>query len=363
MRAPKQSHPRYLAFAERSSRSCSGALARILAEFLSRGLAVLFRRFRGEGVRRLCFGILVIVTAAGSLAAQEFGTLQPWPSTPPSPAGATPGYWTIPGFYTPYPAVDLAEFQLQSQVLPHEILYQSYLAGPKEPRLGTQLHWEADERILWDTTLGGRFGWFRLVSPDRRWVWQVDVEGAAVLRLDADQSADLESVDYRFGLPLTAAMGPNRFKIGYEHLSAHLGDEFLLRNPGIPRENYVRDAIVAGYARYLSERIRVYGEASWAFSRDVADPWQFQVGAEYAPTRATGALGAPFLAVNGLLREEVDFGGTLTVHAGWAWRQWNSQGPGRLLRAGAFYQTGKSSQQSFPFASETQYGLGAWYDY
>lgn len=246
------------------------------------------------------------------------------------------------------------------QFLPLETLYPSYLAGPKEPRLGTRYGWERDDGGLWDTTLGGRFGWLRGTSLDGRRVWQIDVEGAALVRLDPQQNIDLRSVDFRAGIPLAIAWGQHRLKLAYYHLSAHAGDEFLLSNPNFVRLNYVRDALVLGYARYWGERVRVYAEASWAFYADVSDPWQFQFGYEYAPTRPTGIAGAPFLAVNGLLREEVDFGGTATLHLGWAWRGARA---GRLLRVGMFVQSGKSAQMEFYRESETLLGGGIWYDF
>ena len=259
--------------------------------------------------------------------------------------------WNYTGLQLPAPA---------AQFMPLEILYPSYLAGPKEPRIGTQLFKESDDGMLWDTTLGGRFGWLRGTSFDGRRIWQIDVEGGAILRLDPNENIDLRSVDFRAGIPLTMAWGVHRFKFGYYHLSAHIGDEFLLKNPTFNRLNYVRDAFVFGYARYLSERVRVYGEASWAFYSDVSEPWQFQFGYENAPTRPTGIWGSPFVAVNAQLRQEVDYSGTTTLHAGWAWRGARA---GRLLRTGFFLQTGKSHQYEFYDTSETQIGAGLWYDF
>lgn len=246
------------------------------------------------------------------------------------------------------------------EFLPLGTLYPAYLAGPKEARLGTQIFHEKNDNELWDTTLGGRFGWFRKTSFDGRRAWQVDVEGAAILRLDPENEVDLRSVDFRAGIPISFAWGQSRLKLGYYHLSAHAGDEFLIKNPGFNRLNYVRDAIVLGYSRYFGERVRVYGETSWAFFADVSDPWNFQFGYEYAPTRATGIWGEPFFAINALLREEVDYSGTTTIHTGWAWRDGRA---GRLLRTGLFFQTGKSHQYEFHDTSETQIGAGVWYDF
>jgi hypothetical protein len=148
--------------------------------------------------------------------------------------------------------------------------------------------------------------------------------------------------------------------VGYYHLSSHLGDEFLLDHPGYPRLNFARDVLVAGYAHYLSPNLRLYGEMGWAFYTDISQPWEFQFGVDYAPGYATGIRGAPFFAINGHLREELDFGGHFTVQAGWAWRADNST---HLLRTGLEYFNGASNEYSFYNLHEQQIGYGLWYDY
>ena len=95
-------------------------------------------------------------------------------------------------------------------------------------------------------------------------------------------------------------------------MSSHVGDEFLLSRPGFPRYNWSRDAIVLGYSIYMTETLRLYAEAGLATRSDVSEPWEFQFGADWAPTAPTGFRGAPFFAINGQLRQEVDFGGNLT---------------------------------------------------
>jgi len=39
------------------------------------------------------------------------------------------------------------------------------------------------------------------------------------------------ATDFRFGVPLTYGEGPWRTKFGFYHLSSHVGDEYLLKNP------------------------------------------------------------------------------------------------------------------------------------
>jgi Protein of unknown function (DUF1207) len=248
------------------------------------------------------------------------------------------------------------------QLLPDGILYRAYLAGPKESRLGMQIFSLEGDGALWDSTLGGQMGLFRFGTDDTAWPqgWQLDVEGSAQVRLDPDENLDLRSVDYRIGAPLTYGYGRHRLKLGYYHLCSHLGDEFLAAHPSFRHVNFVRDVLTLGYAYYLTENLRVYGEVGWAFSDDVSQEWEVQFGVDYAPARPTGLRGAPFFALHGHLREELNYSGNFVLQAGWAWRGERSS---HLLRSGLFYYNGLSDQYSFYRNFEQQIGAGVWYDY
>ncbi len=260
------------------------------------------------------------------------------------------------------PSVSLREIPWRLQVLPDGLIYRSYLAGVKEPRHA--IVFNNDDRLgwIWDISLGGRVGMLRYGSEDTLLPdgWQIDFEGAALLRLDPEEDRDLVGTDYRFGIPLTFGRGPLRTKFSYYHVSSHMGDEFLIKNPGVPRENYVRDALVLGQSIYLTENLRLYAEAAWAFyDSGGARPWEFQFGMDYSPLVINGLRGAPFVALNGHLREEFDFGGNLVVQTGWQWR-----GPsGQLFRMGMQYYNGKSDQWEFFNMNEEKIGIGMWYDY
>jgi hypothetical protein len=248
-------------------------------------------------------------------------------------------------------------------ILPEGLIFRSYLAGPREARFASL--WFDEQRgegSLWDVTLGGRvgvlrFGNSRAVHTEG---WQLDIEGAAFPRLDLnDGRRDVMSADFRFGVPLTFGSGRYQMKLAYYHLSSHLGDEFIERT-GAQRINYVRDAVVWAHSYFITPDVRVYGEVSYTYNRDGGvRPWEFQFGAEFAPACPTGSFGAPFLAANALLQEEHDFGGSLNLQAGWAWRN----EVGRLFRVGVQYLNGKSPQGEFFNRHEEQVGFGMWYDY
>jgi hypothetical protein len=168
------------------------------------------------------------------------------------------------------------------------------------------------------------------------------------------------STDFRFGLPITMRQGPWETKFGYYHLSSHLGDLYMLSHPAAVRINYVREAVVLGLGYRPFPDVRIYGEANYAFHVDGgAKPWEFQFGAEYSPARPTGLAGAPFIALNGVIRQDVNYSGSLTAEAGWQWRGVT----GHLFRFGAQYFTGKSEERQFFNQYENYIGLGVWYDY
>jgi len=258
----------------------------------------------------------------------------------------------------------LAESPWTLQLMPMGLLYRSYLAGAKEPRFASYWNSDSDQGSLWDTALGGRLGLLRYgtCDPVHPEGWQVDLEGGCQARLDPNSdSTALLCVDFRVGVPVTWAQGRWQFKTGYYHVSSHLGDEFLLLNPAARRLNYTRDAIPLGVGFFWTEQLRVYGETACALGHGGgAEPWELQFGADWVPACNTGVLGAPFAAVNGHLRQEIDFGGNFVLQAGWAWRRFPR---GSLFRIGVEYFWGKSDQYEYYDRSEERIGWGLWADF
>jgi hypothetical protein len=251
------------------------------------------------------------------------------------------------------------------QMVPEGLIYHSYLAGPKEPRFSVVFFNElSDSNWALDATLGARVGLIRYGSTggERPRGWQLDAEGAAFPRINIEEEWDVDATDFRYGFPLTYGEGAYQVKLAFYHLSAHMGDELATRIPGIlaSRINFTRDVIVLGGSVYATPELRLYGEVGYAFhNADGSEPWEFQFGAEWSSCQAPHMHGAPFLAVNVHLHQEVDFGGQLTAQTGWQWRS----AVGRSLRTGVQFQTGKTNQYEFFTTSETQLGWGFWYDY
>ena len=257
--------------------------------------------------------------------------------------------------------VNLEDYQWRWQMLPKSLIYHTYLAGVKEPRLGAVFNGENNRGDILDLAAGARMGILRygtrdVFQPDG---WQLDVEGAAFTRLDPEENMDMEATDYKFGVPLTYGYGCYQMKFAYSHLSSHLGDEFAIRNGLGGRVNYSRDALVWGHSIYANENLRFYFELGYALFCDVNEPWDTQFGVEYSPI-CNGRFGAPFAAFNTHLREEVNFGGNFVMQLGW---QWTSPETAHRIRIGLQYYNGNEEQFEFYSVSEQKVGLGLWYDF
>ncbi len=249
------------------------------------------------------------------------------------------------------------------QLLPQGLIWHSYLAGVKEPRMASVFNYQKGLGWLWDPVAGGRVGLLRYGSPNsfRPEGWQLDVEGAAFPELRLNDSWDMRATDFRVGMPLTFGLGNFQMKFAVYHLSSHIGDEFLLKNPDFVRLEYSRNALVLGLSYYATPNVRLYGEMDWAFyTNGATQPWQFQFGAEYSPVFSPGFRGSPFFAINGHLRQEVAFGGNITIQTGWQWLNGNT---GTRMRFGFQYFNGKNDMYQFYNDFVQQFGIGIWYDY
>jgi hypothetical protein len=252
----------------------------------------------------------------------------------------------------------------QWRSLPEGVVWQSYWSGVHEPRIAGVPFFDQNGTALLDVALGGRVSLLRYGTdgPSRPMGAELQIEGAAFPRLNLDQNWDLDATDFRFGLPLVYGRERWEAKFSYYHLSSHMGDEFAVRNPGAidSRINFSRDALVAALAFYPLPAWRWYAETGWAFHYDGgSEPWEFQFGVDVAEPGPTDFLGAPFVSVNGHLREEHDFGGNVVLQAGWLWRGNTT----RTLRLGFHYFNGKTNQFEFFDQFEEQLGGGVWYDF
>ncbi|MER3423899.1 MAG: DUF1207 domain-containing protein, partial [Nitrospiraceae bacterium] len=113
---------------------------------------------------------------------------------------------------------------------------------------------------------GENFGvWARRTGCDG---WQVGVLGGVFAQFNLDApSADLINADYIIGIPISWRSGPLSARVRLYHQSSHLGDEFLLGNPGFNRINLSFEEL-EGIFSVDFWWIRVYGGGGYLVSRE-----------------------------------------------------------------------------------------------
>ncbi|MGD9127715.1 MAG: DUF1207 domain-containing protein [Planctomycetia bacterium] len=293
---------------------------------------------------------------------QQYSTMMSVTPETVVPGTMVPGSFRV--LQTSDPLLFATDQSWRWQILPSGLLWHSYLAGPREPRISSTFFRIRKDQDYWDATVGGRAALLRLGNNDSDSPEgiEVQVEGAAFPRLTLDYARDLVASDYRFGFPLVYRRGALEAKFAYYHISAHLADEYIMTHPGALAEriNYSRDALTLAVGFYPWRDLRLYSEVGYAVWCDGGSrPWEFQFGVDYSPARPTSIWGAPFMAVNGHLHQELNYGGGLTAQAGVQWRGQS----GRLLRMGFQYFNGMSEQYQFYRQFEQQLGGGVWYDF
>jgi hypothetical protein len=177
--------------------------------------------------------------------------------------------------------------------LPEQELFGPLLADPRQPRFSVSYqHYRSPSSefsaasVAFGEYFGLASGFFGSSGNS-----QVGIQGGvfALFNLDAP-SSDLINADYWIGLPISYRKGPWSYVLRFYHQSSHLGDEFILGNPGVDRINLSYEDMEL-LVSYEWERWRLYGGGGYLLGNepDLA-PKHLQGGAEYVRPRAAGRL-------------------------------------------------------------------------
>ena len=120
-------------------------------------------------------------------------------------------------------------------------LMRPFLADPR--RIAMSVAWRRDDDLFHENLGPISFGnqldfmrWCRPCGLPGEFQW--GIEGAIWAIFEhTEYSAPLVNADYYVAFPFTYALGPWRFRFRAYHISSHIGDEFLLYNPGFDRKN------------------------------------------------------------------------------------------------------------------------------
>jgi hypothetical protein len=120
--------------------------------------------------------------------------------------------------------------------------------------------------------LGDSFGLVRWNGPTQGEGAQFDVIGSIFAQFDLGApSNDLINADYIIGLPLTFRRRGFTSRVKVYHQSSHLGDEYLLRDEDIERENLSFESLEFLVSQEMGP-LRVYAGGEFLFRREPETP-------------------------------------------------------------------------------------------
>lgn len=245
--------------------------------------------------------------------------------------------------------------------LPEAELFAPLLADPRQARFSVsyqRYHGPAQKFTAASVAFGEYFG---LASGflGKSGSSQIGIQGAvfALFNLRAP-SSDLINSDYWIGLPLSYRKGPWSYLLRAYHQSSHLGDEFILGNPGINRVNLSYENL-EGLASYEWAEWRVYGGGSYIFQSDPGlAPKQLHAGVEFIRPRMV--KGFDFIAATDLrASEELDWRISRSFQAGF---EFKSASP-RRVRLMLEYFSGHSPNGQFYREPLRYTGLGLYFGF
>lgn len=189
------------------------------------------------------------------------------------------------------------EQALGTVFFPQDQIFCPLVADPKQPRSFASLllgafrsldHPTGESTTIASVGLGDSFGLIRWGGPAPNEGVQLDVIGSIFAQFDfGTPSTDLINADYLIGLPITARRSGFSARVQIYHQSSHLGDEFLLRDSAIDRENLSFESLEILVSQELGA-LRLYGGVERIFRRepDTLPSQLFHGGAELRSGRA-----------------------------------------------------------------------------
>ena len=193
----------------------------------------------------------------------------------------------------PAPEGKKPDIEMNIQALPEQAMFAPLIADPRQPRFSVsyQRYHIADTKFDAASVAFGEY--FGLASGvlGNSGSSDIGLQGAvfALFNLDTP-SNDLINADYWIGIPITYRKENWSYMLQYYHQSSHLGDEFILGNPGVTRINLSYEDVEL-LASYEWEKLRLYGGGGYIVNSepDIA-PKHWRAGMEFVHPRAIGGL-------------------------------------------------------------------------
>jgi hypothetical protein len=254
---------------------------------------------------------------------------------------------------------------------PEHDVFRPLLADPKQPQFfatwqATRVRGNDTSVNLGSVALGDNFG---LIGRRRGCDgWQVGILGGVFAQFNLDASStDLINADYVVGIPFSWRRGLFSTRLRIYHQSSHLGDEFLLGNPGINRVNLSFEAVEAilsldtpgGWGRvYVGGSTLIHrvpatldrNGAQWGLELRGPTMQAAFLSSTFPALRVTPVAGADFKCF-----EELDWDLNTSVVAGF---EWSKTGAGRRVRTLVNYYRGFAPYGQFYGQKIEMIGIG-----
>lgn len=242
------------------------------------------------------------------------------------------------------------------------VLFTPLIANPRDPIYSIAYRWGdivlAKQQV--SVSLGDVFPIFRWFNVfNSQGDMQIDIAACMWAAFDMNpkvhpngETAELITTDYLLSIPLTYAIDIWAFRFRIYHISSHLGDEFMVNNPHVPRVNPSFEAIETFASCQATDGLRIYFGPGFIINSDQSYPMKYfyiEYGFEF---RAPGfrhhyhhLYGAPFLAFDVQNWEVNHYRPSIVIQLGYEWSK--LQGAGRKVRIFGEYHNGYSEGQFF----------------
>lgn len=245
-------------------------------------------------------GFLANLVSAAVLFAEEPSTAVPPPSPPPLDCRYAA---------TEHPDASQTTGDPHTRRFPKDDVFRPLIADPKQPQFqasyqGVKLRQAHNENLnAGFIAFAETFGlWTRRQEHGCNGI-QISVFGAVFSQFNLNaRSKDLINSDFQLGFPVTWREGPFSVRARLYHQSSHLGDEFLLNNPQVPRVNYsFEEADAVGSLEY--RWVRIYGGGGYILHREP----EIKRGKAQWGVELRGSRGLEFISGNPILVGGADF--------------------------------------------------------
>ncbi|HKO30960.1 MAG TPA: DUF1207 domain-containing protein [Nitrospiraceae bacterium] len=249
-----------------------------------------------------------------------------------------------------------------SKWLPHGLLFSPLHADPRWAQFGAAYR-EFTKGLNLSGVFAANFGEMFSIYRDRAPLggeWELSIQAGVFSIFDVSSaSIDLVNADYRVGFVGSYRNGRFSAFTRFQHQSSHLGDEFLLSNPGVTRVNLSYEELDIKLSYDLLSWLRVYGGGGYIVHRQPDDLGRgsTQWGVELTSTRTyLGGQLRPVAYADFQCNERMNWEVNRSILAGVQFE--NARIGDRQIQLLLEYFAGRSPDGQFYVQPVSWYGIG-----